>query len=97
MNWLSNPLAQLAAAEAEWELQRDSLIVRAIAAQVRDLIQPHPNAAGSAGQPGWFGPARRAFDTREAELQAMLRLAVGELDALAAELRAASQRLHHEG
>ncbi len=101
MNLLSDPLAQLAAAEAEWELRRDYSVVLGIAQRVNDLLVAGPTVSitecsaqdGSArqGSAGWLGPARRAFDGREAELLGTLRLAASEIEALAAELQAAIQ------
>ena len=97
MNWFSDPLAQLADAEAEWELQRDYSAVQSLSEQVDDLIDSGVRASakgafGQGGYAGWLGPARRAFDGREAELQVTLRLAAFEIEALATELHSAIQR-----
>jgi hypothetical protein len=101
MNWFLDPLAQLAEAEAEWELRRDYGVVMGIQHQVNDIIDAgppgwHRDRYVQDGSAAWLGPARRAFDGREAELQGMLRLAAIELEALAAELQAAIQGLRRE-
>ncbi len=96
MNWLSDPLAQLAAAEAEWELRRDYSVVLGIAQRVNDLIVAGPTVSTTEGSAGWLGPARRAFDGREAELLGTLRLAASEIEELAAELQDAIQFLGRE-
>ncbi len=86
MNWIPDPLAQLASAQAESELEWDRVLVRHIAAELGELIDRAPRAASAGEFSGWLGPARRSFDARQIELQALLVSAADELDALQGEL-----------